>query len=189
MNNNKRSLKDLPSDLNALDDDQDQADEDRNLHLDEEVMEEDVEGENLDDKFDEDYKAIPALDRYDPRDLDDNPVGEDLTQQGRRRAEREMALRDRIERHGRNPAALYETESASVFSDDQEISKELRARREQHFQEIGLEDDDAESEIQDIFNPDEIKGRLDNHIRDPKIINYIKRRLRKFFLTYKDENG
>jgi DNA replication licensing factor MCM2 len=80
MNNNKRSLKDLPSDLNALDDDQDQADEDRNLHLDEEVMEEDVEGENLDDKFDEDYKAIPALDRYDPRDLDDNPVGEDLTQ-------------------------------------------------------------------------------------------------------------
>lgn len=133
MNQNKRSLKDIPSDLHDLDDEQDQADEDRNLHLDEEVMEEDIDGENLDDKFDEDYKAIPALDRYDPRDLDDDPVGEDLTQQARRRAEREMALRDKIERHGRNPAALYETESASVFSDDHEISKELRARREQHF--------------------------------------------------------
>jgi DNA replication licensing factor MCM2 len=144
MQGNRRTLKDIPQDLN---DTNEQADEDRNVHLDDEMEVEEVEGENLDDKYDEDYRRIDALDYYDPADIDDEVNDTEMTNEARRRAEREMNLRDHIEKVGRNPAALYDVESGSIYSDDNDIN-ELTARREQHYQEMGLEDDDgADSEI------------------------------------------
>lgn len=44
-----------------------------------------------------DYRPMPALDRYDPENLDDNVDYEELSVDGRREAEREMRRRDREE--------------------------------------------------------------------------------------------
>lgn len=127
MRGTKRSLKDVPSDLDDL---HEQAEEDRNVHLDDDVQIEQVEGQNLDDLIDQDYKKVAELDQYDQRDIDDDPNYSETAIEDRRKAEREMDMRDRIAQAGRNPAALYNMESGSIYSDGNDFNAEsIQVRR------------------------------------------------------------
>ena len=90
---------------------------------------EEEEGEDLlDDALLDDYKAIPELDRYDERDLDDDEH-EEISAEGRAEAERLMQKRDveAARRQGRLPAALDEAEDEE---EEEEAGRKRRRIRE-----------------------------------------------------------
>ena len=91
---------------------------------------EEEEGEDLlDDNAMDDYKAIPELDRYDERDLDEADYDE-LRPDERAGAEAVMRRRDQelARRQGRVPAALEEDEDDEDESEDDEAAAHKRRR-------------------------------------------------------------
>ena len=101
--------------------------------IDDNVVDSEEEGEDLqgDDMFHTDYQAIPELDRYDTRGVDDGDVDED-EDGARRRAE--MALDRREDRDNRGGAGrdelLYDP------ADDEELEDRDRADRAMDYRAV-----------------------------------------------------
>ena len=79
------------------------------------------EGEDLNENVEQDYRAMPALDRYDEQDIDNEDYS--LSPGARLAAEEEMGRRDRDGRNRRGPRALNR-------NDDMDDIRPTRRRRE-----------------------------------------------------------
>lgn len=77
------------------------------------------------------------------------------------------------------------------MSEGQEMTAEVRMKRERHYQEIlGDEPENEEDLMEDekYLDLEEMRGKLTQWIRDPRTIRYIRRSFKKFLLKYRDEN-
>lgn len=146
--------------------------------------EEEEDGEELfGDQLEQDYRAIPALDRYDQEGLDEDDYSE-LSENQRQAAEREMRQRDREEGilTGRMRRGLMYEES-----DEEDDAAPRKRRRAERAAEGEVEDEEM---IESIENLEDMKG---HSVREwvsmlgPK--TEIKNRFKNFLRTYVDTKG
>uniref|UniRef100_A0A224YUZ0 DNA replication licensing factor MCM2 n=1 Tax=Rhipicephalus zambeziensis TaxID=60191 RepID=A0A224YUZ0_9ACAR len=156
--------------------------EDDDVRRDEEQEEE---GEELfGDNMEDDYRAIPALDTYDPQMLDDSEYSA-LSESDRRAVEEQMRQRDRAEGRvtGRMRRGLLYDESSS------EADRPVRRRRLAERAAEGTFSDD-EDMVESIENLEDMKGHT---VREwvtqigPKTEIY--NRFKNFLRTFVDERG
>lgn len=156
--------------------------EDDDVRRDEEQEEE---GEELfGDNMEDDYRAIPALDVYDPQMLDDSEYSA-LSESDRRAVEEQLRQRDRAEGRvtGRMRRGLLYDESSS------EADRPVRRRRlaERAAEGTFSEDEDM---VESIENLEDMKGHT---VREwvtqigPKTEIY--NRFKNFLRTFVDERG
>ncbi|XP_050031078.1 DNA replication licensing factor mcm2 [Dermacentor andersoni] len=147
--------------------------------------EQEEEGEELfGDNMEDDYRAIPALDTYDPQMLDDSEYSA-LSESDRRVVEEQMRQRDRAEGRvtGRMRRGLLYDESSS------EADRPVRRRRlaERAAEGAFSEDEDM---VESIENLEDMKGHT---VREwvtqigPKTEIY--NRFKNFLRTFVDERG
>lgn len=185
---------------NALDDEdiinnsEEEAEEDRDIYMeedDERISEED-DGEDIMENMENEYNAIPGLDKYESDDLDEEDYSQ-MSMEARREAEREINERDRdnIAKQRRVPVAMLQDTEESMLSEGQELTAEIRRRRERHYQELGVEEEDMDDANEDerFLDLEEMRGKLHQWIRDPRTIRYIRRTFRKFLITHREENN
>lgn len=150
------------------------------------IDEEEEEGEELfGDNFEQDYRAIPALDVYAKDGLDDDADFSDLSEGARQEAEKEMKKRDREEglASGRMRRGLMYDDS------DEDEDRPTRRRRVAERAAEGAMDEDDE-EIESIENLEDMKG---HSVREwvtmlaPK--TEIKNRFKNFLRTFIDSKG
>ena len=111
-------------------------------------MESEGEGEDLLEQMETDYRAIPELDRYDARQLDDDSDVSEITFSNRAAAEALMAQRDRRNKavRSRLPAALQDMlgevdKGGDIdYEEDDEEAEERRRRRRMEEAADGLDD-------------------------------------------------
>lgn len=156
--------------------------EDDDVRRDEEQEEE---GEELfGDNMEDDYRAIPALDVYDPQMLDDSEYSA-LSESDRRAVEEQLRQRDRAEGRvtGRMRRGLLYDESSS------EADRPVRRRRLAERAAEGTFSDD-EDMVESIENLEDMKGHT---VREwvtqigPKTEIY--NRFKNFLRTFVDERG
>lgn len=89
------------SDSNDIDNDNDsqieEAEEDREVYIDDDHRNQesdDEDAENLDDNYSKDYQELPGLDKYESEGMDEEDYSQ-ISDDARRRAEREMDIRER----------------------------------------------------------------------------------------------
>ncbi|XP_071485940.1 DNA replication licensing factor mcm2-like [Diadema antillarum] len=147
-------------------------------------VEEEEDGEELfGANFERDYRAIPALDRYDGGHLDDEDY-DSMAQEDRVAAERAMRKRDREEAiaQGRmRPGLLYE-------DSDEEDERPTRRRRLAERAAEGIEDD--EEMIESIENLEDMKGHSVREwvsLAAPRLEIY--NRFKNFLCTFVDDKG
>ncbi|XP_061187853.1 DNA replication licensing factor mcm2-like [Saccostrea echinata] len=147
--------------------------------------EEEEDGEELfGDNLEQDYRAIPALDRFDQEGLDDEEDYSELSEGQRQAAEREMRQRDREEGilTGRMRRGLMYEES-----DEEDDAAPRKRRRAERAAEGEVEDEEM---IESIENLEDMKG---HSVREwvsmlgPK--TEIKNRFKNFLRTYVDSKG
>lgn len=147
--------------------------------------EQEEDGEELfGDNMEDDYRAIPALDTYDPQMLDDSEYSA-LSETDRRAVEEQMRQRDRAEGRvtGRMRRGLLYDESSS------EADRPVRRRRlaERAAEGAFSEDEDM---VESIENLEDMKGHT---VREwvtqigPKTEIY--NRFKNFLRTFVDERG
>lgn len=147
--------------------------------------EQEEDGEELfGDNMEDDYRAIPALDTYDPQMLDDSEYST-LSESDRRAVEEQMRQRDRAEGRvtGRMRKGLLYDESSS------EADRPVRRRRlaERAAEGAFSEDEDM---VESIENLEDMKGHT---VREwvtqigPKTEIY--NRFKNFLRTFVDERG
>jgi DNA replication licensing factor MCM2 len=90
----------------------------------------------------------------------------------------------------RIPAAMMQDTEESMLSEGNEMTAEMRKRRERHFQDLG-DDEDQEDAMEDekFLDLEEMRGKLNLWIRDPRTIRYIRRTFKNFLLKYRDEQS
>ncbi|XP_067934703.1 DNA replication licensing factor mcm2-like [Watersipora subatra] len=150
------------------------------------MADEDGEGEELfGDNLEQDYRAIPALDRYDTEIMDDEDY-EGMTAEERLAAEAALKRRDRergIAAGRMRRGLLYEE------SDDEDEPPSRRRRLAERAAE-GREDAGEDELIESIENLEDLKG---HSVRDwvsmagPRL--EIKNRFRHFLRTHVNEKG
>ncbi|CAG0912555.1 unnamed protein product [Notodromas monacha] len=145
---------------------------------------EEGEGEELfGDNMERDYRANPALDRYDPGLLDDSDYSE-LSQGDRRAAEVEMRQRDREEgRLGRMRKGL-------LYDDDEDEMDVDRPRR-RRLERTSAEDEAADEEmIESIENLEDTRGySFPVWLRMPAPRMECYNRFKNFLKTYVNKKG
>uniref|UniRef100_A0A4W4HLT1 DNA replication licensing factor MCM2 n=1 Tax=Electrophorus electricus TaxID=8005 RepID=A0A4W4HLT1_ELEEL len=148
------------------------------------VDEEDGEGEELiGDGMEMDYRAIPALDRYEEEGLDDAEDLSELSPGARAAAEEAMRRRDREQGLSRLGRVLYDSED----EDDERPSKRRRRLAERAAE--GVEGEDEEM-IESIENLEDMKGHSVREwvsIAAPRLEIY--HRFKNFLRTHVDEHG
>ncbi|KAK6176782.1 hypothetical protein SNE40_015016 [Patella caerulea] len=147
-------------------------------------VEEEEDGEELfGDNLEQDYRAIPALDRFDERDLDEEDYS-DISESQRQAAERDIRVREKEEGivSGRMRRGLmYED------SDDDEDRPARKRRIAERAAEGDIDDEDM---IESIENLEDMKG---HSVREwvsmlgPK--TEIKNRFKNFLRTFVDQKG
>ena len=154
---------------------------------DEEMEDEPSDGENLfGDNMEGDYRALPHLDRYDTRVLDDNPDFSELSEGERRAAEAEMRKRDRedgrMAGRGMRRGLLY---------DEEEEEDEPRARRRRLAEMAAEGDEDGpEDMVESIENLEDTRGRsVREHVSTLGPRTECYNRFKNFLRTYIDANG
>ncbi|EFX76824.1 putative MCM2, Minichromosome maintenance complex component 2 [Daphnia pulex] len=166
--------------LPEFDDEQDLGgDDDDNA-----VLEEDEdEGEELfGDNMEADYRAIPALDRYDGGELDESDY-DAISESGRREAERAMRKRDQDMGVGDMRRGLF------YGNDDDDESRPARKRRlaERAAEGMEVQDDQA---IESIENLEDMQGYSVSEwvsLLAPRM--EILNRFKNFLRTYTDSKG
>ena len=133
------------------------------------------EGEDLNENVEQDYRAMPALDRYDEQDIDNEDYS--LSPGARLAAEEEMGRRDRDGRNRRGPRALNR-------NDDMDDIRPTRRRREMEAA-AGLKMTDVAVNLEDLPENTTVK----DHIRSEMVQREIKRRFMSFLTTFCDENN
>lgn len=158
---------------------------------------EEEEGEDLMENLEEDYRAIPELDVYDPAMLDETEQA-DASPSARARAEAAIARREakrRRERGSRLPAALarfMEDEEEESDGEDAQPAPSRRRRLAEQAAMGGAGEDDAEvDETEAII--ENLEDRKGNSLRDwvkmESPSREIYRRFKLFLKTYIDASG
>ena len=132
-----------PAGLNEDNDESSKIDEDEI-----DAVESEGEGEDLLEQMETDYRAIPELDQYDARQLDDDSDVSEITFSNRAAAEALMAQRDRRNKavRSRLPAALQDMlgevdKGGDIdYEEDNEEAEERRRRRRMEEAADGLDD-------------------------------------------------
>lgn len=186
----REAIEDMTEDMvpEALEDNEVFIDDDDEANLPQEDFEE---GDDLMERIDRDYRAIPALDQYEDEGVDNEDVSH-LSYEARRRADREIDIRNRESGRGRIPAALLNDTEGSLYSDGQDMAQEYMHRRDIHYNEYGVEGEGELDEVEQFMNADEGddgKGKVEVFIKDPKTAEYIKKTFRRFLLTFIDEKN
>lgn len=135
-----------------------------------------------------DYRAIPALDRFEGTGLDDDDADE-LSEGDRQAAEAAMRRRDRDE--GRAPAGRMRR-GLLYDESDEEDDQPLRKRRLAEAAAEGAADaaDDDEEMIESIENLEDLKGHsVQEWVTMLAPRTEIKNRFKNFLRTYVDEKG
>lgn len=143
--------------------------------------EEEESGEDLiNDNMANDYRPIPELDRYEDVGLDDNPDYVDINAEQRRRAEEEIERRHRIrlqdKRHQRLPDAMRDLSD----QDEMEI--------ERHYIDPEDREDDEDTDVieeERYLNLEEVRGKLQEWIKDDRTKSWIRRTFRRFLNEHK----
>ncbi|KAK3102492.1 hypothetical protein FSP39_011770 [Pinctada imbricata] len=147
--------------------------------------EEEEDGEELfGDNLEQDYRAIPALDRFDQEGLDDDDDYSEMSESQRQAAEREIRRRERAEgiTAGRMRTGLMYEES-----DEEDDAAPRKRRRAERAAEGDIEDEEM---VESIENLEDMKG---HPIREwvtmlgPK--TEIKNRFKNFLRTFVDSKG
>ena len=188
-----------PAGLNNNDDDE----ESTKIDEDEIIAEEsEGEGEDLLDQLQTDYRAIPELDRYDDRQLDDDSDVSEITFQGRAAAEQLMQQRDRRDRavRSRLPAALqdmYENaeKGGGMDDEDDEEAEERRRRRRMEEAADGLDETSFDTGMfsglptqeDEPYDLTGVQGFVKDWILLDAPRREVKRLFRKFLHEYNDE--
>ena len=145
--------------------------------------EEEDDGENLfGDNMEDDYRAMPHLDNFDPRLLDEEEY-ENLSMEDRMAAEQLMRKRDREE--GRGEGRMRR---GLLYDDDED---EPRARRRRMAEMAAMEDEPMEEEgVESIENLEDTKGKPIREwvaLAGPR--KEVYNRFRNFLRTYVDDRG
>jgi DNA replication licensing factor MCM2 len=170
------------------------------------VVESEGEGEDLLDQMQTDYRAIPELDRYDDRQLDDDSDVSEITFSNRAAAEALMQQRDRRNRavRSRLPAALQDMYDAADKGegldedDEDEEAEERRRRRRMEEAADGLDDTSFDNGLfsalptqEDDETPYDLTG-VQGFVKDWILLDRprreVKRLFRKFLHEYHNEN-
>lgn len=175
--------------------DQDEAEEDRDAYINDDVdpqnEDESEEADNLDDHYSKDYQEIPGLDKYESEGIDEEDYSQ-ISESARRQAERMLDDRER-DNHAHNrrvPQAMMMNETEeSLLSEGHDLTDEIRKRREKHFQECDDEDNEDDPEDEKYLDLEEMRGKLNAWIREPRTIRFIRRHFKRFLLRYRDENS
>lgn len=188
----KRRFVKREEDDDRPDDSQDEAIEDRELDMDEEQLGDGLEeeGEDLMENFENDYKEMGELDRYNKEELDDAEYS-DLETDQKRKADRIVDERnkERLAHNKRLPAAFMD--DRSEFSNELDPASRFKNRRGENYSELQMEEeyDGDEEDDERFMDLDEMRGKLSTWINDPKTVRYIKKTFRRFLMSYKDEKG
>jgi len=145
--------------------------------------EEEDDGENLfGDNMEDDYRAMPHLDNFDPRLLDEEEY-DNLSMEDRMAAEALMRKRDREE--GRGEGRMRR---GLLYDDDED---EPRARRRRIAEMAAMEDEPMEEEgVESIENLEDTKGKPIREwvaLAGPR--KEVYNRFRNFLRTYVDDKG
>uniref|UniRef100_A0A914V690 DNA replication licensing factor MCM2 n=1 Tax=Plectus sambesii TaxID=2011161 RepID=A0A914V690_9BILA len=149
-----------------------------------EPAEEDEDGENLfGDDMERDYEAHPELDIYSESGMDDASELTELSMDARRRAEREMAERDRAEL-GDDARLLYDDLDEQEQDGDDAAGR--RRRRRRRAEEETAEAMEGEDQLPiDIL--ENMRGRSTrDHVSDEAVAKEIERRFKNFLRAYRD---
>eukprot|EP00042_Codosiga_hollandica_P055422 m.775740 g.775740 ORF g.775740 m.775740 type:complete len:908 (+) comp59111_c2_seq2:88-2811(+) len=163
--------------------------------VDPDLDEEEEEGEELiAEGMEEDYRPIPHLDVYDPAELaDENEQIEEISEDARRAAEREMRKRDKAKARGRSegrvPRVLGMADSDDVVDDEGGDPNVRRRRLMEPAVSSGFSDQDDDN-IPIIENLEDLKGNtLREWVCMESTSKEIHRRFRSFLTTYLDDQG
>lgn len=148
------------------------------------MEEEDEDGEELfGDNMESDYRAIPALDRYDGAELDEDDY-DAISEAGRREAEKVMKRRDNEMGLGHMRRGLFYDES-----DEEEEGRPARKRRLAERAAEGMEAEDEQA-IESIENLEDMQGYSVSEwvsLLAPR--TEILNRFKNFLRTYTDTKG
>lgn len=176
------------------DNSEEEAEEDRDAYINDDVEQnnedESEEGDNLDDHYSKDYQEIPGLDKYESEGIDEDDYSQ-ISESARREAERMLDDRERenVAHNRRVPQAMMMNETEeSLLSEGHDLTDEIRKRREKHFQECDDEPEDDDPEDEKYLDLEEMRGKLNTWIREPRTIRFIRRHFKRFLLRYRDEN-
>lgn len=145
-------------------------------------------GEDLMENMEQDYRAIPELDRYEREGIDDNEEVnyQQLNAHERVNIEKLMDQRDRqlAYKNKRRPVAMLEEE----YSEDDDLARQLRKERQRHNHESNqdLEDEDDDAKYLDI---EEAKGNTTEWLQQPRTIKFIRHQFSSFLRNFKDDRG
>ncbi|XP_067683029.1 DNA replication licensing factor mcm2-like [Haliotis asinina] len=146
--------------------------------------EEEEDGEELfGDNLERDYQAIPALDRYDQENMDNEDYS-DISESQRQAAEREIRQREREE--GITAGRMRR----GLIYEDSDDDEDRPARKRRMAERAAEGDVDEEEMIESIENLEDMKGHT---VREwvtmlaPK--TEIKNRFKNFLRTYVDQKG
>ena len=146
--------------------------------------EEEGDGENLfGDEMENDYRANPELDRFDPALLDEEEY-EALSEGERQAAEASMRKRDRAE--GRNEGRMRR----GLLYDDEDDDE--GPRRKRRMAEMAAMEDEPEAEegLESIENLEETKGKpVREHVAQLGIRKEVLNRFKNFLRTHTNEKG
>jgi len=152
-------------------------------------MVEEEEGEDLfGDDMANDYRAIPELDRYDQRVLDDNSEFSMMSEGDRRAAEEEMRRRDREE--GRAPGGMRR--GLEMFGEESSELDERVSRRRRLAERAaaGEEEDMRDDMVESIENLEDLKGHtIKEWVTQLGPRTEIFNRFKNFLRTHVDERG
>lgn len=146
------------------------------------IVEEEDGEELFGDDMERDYLPNPALDRYDPENLDDEADFSDISQGDRRAAEAEMARRDRA-------AGIHRDDRDLIYSEGDDDDAPRAKRRRDAEKAADGEVDDTEM-IESIENLEDTKGLTVKEwvsMLGPR--TEISNRFKSFLRTFVDPKG
>jgi DNA replication licensing factor MCM2 len=154
-----------------------------------------LEGEDIMENLDRDYRAIDRLDRYDEDNLSHGEY-EEMDFEDRRRADMEIDARRGTQVNPNNikREKIFDEQSINSFiEDNSEIADDMKKNREMLFlnklRGQNMEgDDELEQEEYDFFNAEEMKGNLSKWIDNNRTINFIRIAFRTFLTNFRNEN-
>lgn len=169
----------------AIDNNDEALEEEVNYNDENNSNSDEVSGEDLMNNLEDDYKAIPHLDKYEGEDLDDNDIS-DMDQSERRKVDEYLNRRDKKDMllSSRVPAALMK----DLEEDSEEEQLRLKTRKMRFADYKEQDNDDNRAKAENYIDYQDVKGSMSEWLRDPSTINYMHIWFTKFIKKYKVEN-
>ena len=158
-----------------------------------------IEGEDIMENMEIDYKGIPKLDIYDEDQLSQGEYDE-MGFQERRMADIEVERRYKQQmtqnkRDNRLGEMIFEEGSIKSFIEENpEIASDMQKNREMLFlnklrgENFDNDENEMDQEEYDFFNAEEMRGNLAKWIKSPRTVNFIRIAFRNFLMQFRDEH-